>query len=365
MAIHKYTEDGKQLYRVHVKIRNIFGKQMNRVRKGISSETRAKRLEIELKVELLKLRDSPNLFFWTDWVDECIRRMKLEFRNSTIIGYEKNLAKWVHPHLKHLRIDHIKKRDIHNVIFEHITGVSDETKRTVLKQVKRILAMAVEEGLIVSNPAVGLKVKVAEKLQVCLNNEEINVLLEKAYLSNHPWYEVWVVALMSGLRSGELYALLWTDVDFTNKFISINKSWTNKNGLGPTKSSHNRNVPISASLFSFLKELKIKSVTPYVLPRSKDWDQGAQAKVLREFCRLIGITEVKFHDLRASFITQMLIKDVSLAKVMKIVGHASIKTTMKYLRLIAKDVEGATDALTIELPSIELKEGKVFHLFKN
>ncbi len=167
---------------------------------------------------------------------------------------------------------------------------------------------------------------------------------------------------MTGMRSGELQALLWSDVDFENNYISVNKSWSSKNGLGPTKNSLTRSVPISTSLKKLLMEMKLKNNGSFVLPRLNSWKQGDQAKIIREFCRELGITEIGFHDLRATFITQLLIKDVPLAKVMKIVGHSNIKTTMKYLRMIAKDVEGATEALGIELPEY-IGENNVVSIF--
>jgi len=91
---------------------------------------------------------------------------------------------------------------------------------------------------------------------------------------------------------------------------------------------------------------------------------GEQAKILREFCGEIGITSIKFHDLRATFITQMLIRGVSLAKVMKIVGHSTIKTTMRYLRLVAQDTQGATESLGIALPR-DFEQENVVNLFQH
>ena len=154
------------------------------------------------------------------------------------------------------------------------------------------------------------------------------------------------------MRSGELYALLWSDVNFENGFISVNKSWSSKNGVGPTKSSMTREVPISEELEKFLKELKLKTQGPHVLPRNRDWDFGHQAKILRTFCKQLGITEISFHDLRATFITQLLLRDVPLAKVIACSGATPrIQTTQGYLRLVAKDVKGATDTLGIKLPN--------------
>ncbi|MCM0606939.1 MAG: tyrosine-type recombinase/integrase [Xanthomonadaceae bacterium] len=40
-----------------------------------------------------------------------------------------------------------------------------------------------------------------------------------------PWYPIWALALMTGMRSGELYALSWKDIDWENNLITINKAW--------------------------------------------------------------------------------------------------------------------------------------------
>lgn len=75
---------------------------------------------------------------------------------------------------------------------------------------------------------------------------------------------------------------------------------------------------------------------------------------------LPGITSVKFHDLRATFITQLLKQGVALARVMAIVGHSELKTTQGYLRLCGQDLAGATEELGIKLPSLE--RGQVLRL---
>ncbi len=157
------------------------------------------------------------------------------------------------------------------------------------------------------------------------------------------------------MRSGELYALEWSDVDFDAGRIVVSRSWRSKNGTGPTKSAKNRIVPISSELHRFLHELKAKyQHCNHVLPRLSEWENGEQAQVLKDFCQAISITLVKFHDLRATFITQMLLKGVSLAQVMAIVGHAELKTTTVYLRVTGADLDGATNRLNLSLPQDEL-----------
>lgn len=351
MGIIKYVEDGKSFYEVRVKVRDPMGKQLSRRRRGISSEPKAKRLELELKMELLKAKDDRTTPFWEEWVDTCLERVKREYKPSTVMNYRSFLGKWVTPHLKGKAIDKIKQSDIHDILFVRCKSMSDSSRRDLLKYIRRVFGMAIEETLLVHNPAVGIKIKVVEKKLECLNNTELSLLLYEAYNKMHPFYNIWTLALLTGMRSGELHALLWTDIDFENRFISVNKSWSYKNGVGPTKNSKNREVPMSDELIKFLKELKLRTRGPHVLTRNKDWDNGMQAEVLRKFCEEIGITSIRFHDLRSTFITQLLLNDVPLVKVMYIVGHARMQTTQRYLRKVAKEVQGATEALNITLPT--------------
>ena len=212
---------------------------------------------------------------------------------------------------------------------------------------------AVEEGHLDRNPCLGINIKVPELDQKVLTASEVAIFLKEARISNHRFYPIWTMALMTGMRSGELYALRWTDVDLYARKISVTRQWTSKNGFGPTKTRLNRVVPISEELVKFLKELKLqRGNDEYVLPHANGWHKGEQARITREFCHAVGVTEVKFHDLRATFITNLLSRGESLARVMSIVGHNDLKTTNGYLRKAGVDVQGATDKLGYSVPEI-------------
>jgi len=214
---------------------------------------------------------------------------------------------------------------------------------------------AVHEGFLNMNPCAGLFVKVAPIEQKVLNKNEVEILLREGKDSNHPFYPVWVFSLETGMRSGEMFCLLWTDIDFESCLIFVDKSWNNKNGVKSTKSGKSRVIPISDDLLLFLKELKLQSTpdSAYVLPRLTEWARGEQARVLKAFCKSSGITLVRFHDLRATFITNLLAQGVSLARVMAVVGHTQIDTTNIYLRKAGIDLKGVTNELGYSIPSYQ------------
>lgn len=353
MAIKKIVENGKSKYEVIVKVRDKSGRQVMRRKRWFANEREARKAEFDL---LFELQGQKSKVTWTSWVEHVLERYRIEYRNSTYLNYKHIVEKWFIPPWSKMFLDEIKPSDVHKVIFQDAEQTASYTKRGLLKIAKRIFNVAIEEGILVRNPAVGIKVRCADANQAVLNRNEIEILLRRARQDEHRFFPHWTLALLTGMRSGELYSLRWTDIDFVTGKINITKAWTKKNGEGATKTAKSRIYPISNESRKFLEELKLKysKDSEYVLPRLWEWDQGDQAKVLKSYCEEIGITVIKFHDLRATFITQMLNNGVPLSKVMAIVGHSSLKTTQGYLRLSGKDVEGATEDLNIEIPGAQV-----------
>ncbi len=364
MAIKTYIENGKKFYEIYVNGFDSRGIRVQRRKKGLDTLRKAEMAEFELKRELAKLKEEAVPFRWSEWLSECLKRMKLVHRPSTVINYTAQMGKWIDPHWNNLDLHKITKQKVYDTIFTDVDSkISPWTRKTILKMVRRIFEMAVEDGIIDRNPCAGIRVNVPEVDQKVLTKTEVEIFLQEAKQTNHRFYPVWAMALMTGMRSGELFALKWTDIDFEGRTISVSRQWTNKNGFGPTKTQRSRVVPISNALLKFLKELKIKSgnQSEFVLPQMPEWENGEQARITREFCAAIGITPVKFHDLRATFITNLLARGESLARVMAIVGHSQIKTTNGYLRKAGVDVQGATEKLGYDLPD-EVVGAKVLSL---
>lgn len=181
-----------------------------------------------------------------------------------------------------------------------------------------------------------------------LNFKEIQKLLAMAKELEHPWYPVWFTALNTGMRSGELYALEWADIDFEGKLITVSKNYSSRGKIiKSTKSGYWRKIPMNAELEELLLDLKSKRNPDQkeVLPRLTRWKRGEGAKFLREFCEDIGITSVNFHALRACFATHMLNAGVASPVVKKICGWTEEKVMTRYIRLAGIDVAGATATL--------------------
>lgn len=353
MSIKAYEENGKKLYQVYINGFDSAGRRIQKRKQKIETLKKAQDTEFELKRELAKLREQAVPYRWEEWLKVCLQRMKGSFQPSTIVNYETTLNKWITPLWQGRDIHTIKREDVYRAVFEDVDSrLKPNSRKCILKFTKRLFQIALEEGFVERNPCLGIRIRVPEVEQKVLTTAEANILLQEAKRHDHIFYDVWAMALMTGMRSGELYALKWTDIDFDARIISLTRQWTSKNGFGPTKTRKARVVPISDSLLQFLKELKLKKgEAEFVLPRISDWEHGEQAKVLQGFCEAIGITPVKFHDLRATFITNLLAQGESLARVMSIVGHSELRTTNGYLRRAGVDVKGGTDKLGYQIPT--------------
>lgn len=216
--------------------------------------------------------------------------MKLVYRPSTLYNYDKCVNRWINKHWKSRELSSITKMDVHEMVFEKMRPeeCTMHTRKYVLKIIKRIFQMAMDDGHLAKNPAQGMMIRVPETEKKVLTNQEVEIFLNEAKVTNHRFYPVWVMALFTGCRSGELFALKWTDMDFESRTISVSKSWSSKNGFTCTKNQKTRIVPVSDELLLFLKERKLECGTEeYLLPRLSEWERGCAARVTKAFCKTL------------------------------------------------------------------------------
>jgi integrase len=225
----------------------------------------------------------------------------------------------------------IKKVYEYGMIFDHIRGIKQ-------------------------SPTASVSIKSRRRMRTeILREDEIKKLLSYAKKYEPVWYYIWAIAIYTGCRNGELYALKWSDIDFEDRMITVQRSFNKKIGEKSTKTGEWRHVSICDPLWELIQELKpihdhdvqrgMSKNPGYVLPRPGLWQNGEQAKKLRLFCEEIGITPICFHTLRACFATELLKRGVDVPSVMRVGGWKSIKTMMHYIRLSGVQDKGITDSL--------------------
>jgi integrase len=218
---------------------------------------------------------------------------------------------------------------------------TDATVNRELSTLRHMLNKAVEWGMLETSPfAKGSRLVLKEnnhRLRF-LNESEIEALLKACddLKTGTPHLRPIVeVALLTGMRRGELLSLKWEQI--RNGFLYLTE----------TKSGKARQIPINNRLAEVLKEVRrgnqLKS--PYVFcgPDGKRF-----LEVKRSFasaCRRAGIEAFRFHDLRHTFASQLVMRGASLKAVQELLGHASLAMTMRYAHLSHEHLKDSVNLL--------------------
>lgn len=379
MAIQPYEIDGKTFYKIRVvrksKAKGVsIDKSVDAIATLADAEKEEKKLIAKCERELI-LADARGSTFG-ELLDTWEVEAKKEDKEIFIQEVEKQTV-YDYVFLIRRYCDHWMKLEATEIDRATAWMTLDQVNREVsITRRKRLNSAinAVYRWAMVSGRIEGLKEvptygyrstkKEEEKMPEILNLQQIRTFLKVAEESGHKWYPIWALALFTGMRSGELYALKWDAVDLENKLVYVHLNWTNRERYGPTKGAYWRTVPIeSTQVLSLLAELKTKGGNgDFVFPRYDSWRKGAQATILREFCIGHGLPSIKFHTLRACFATQLIRMAIAPGKVMSIGGWKDLKTMQRYIRMAGIEVKGATEGLML-LPDRQVM-GKVVELFR-
>jgi len=133
-------------------------------------------------------------------------------------------------------------------------------------------------------------------------------------------------ALHTGMRKNEILSLKWDNVDLNKKLITLEH--TN------TKSKKIRRIPVNSILRKILLEQKLKvGSSNYVFLSTKGSPYKRHDSLKQAYkgaCRRARIKGLRFHDLRHTAATRMIESGASIVAVSRILGHADLKTTMRY-----------------------------------
>lgn len=319
--------------------------------KGLKSLAEARRTEADLIIKINKSFEAPppGTTVYAKLLDRFEHSLiERDLSKNTIDNYMTCLR--LHTKMWNSRpIDTISTDEIRQLIKVKLADRKPSQQKNILKYIRGVFTFAVESGLAIRNPAPKIKFRIGDKIKKVLSQQQAKILLEKALEYDHDWYPIWVVAIYTGMRTGELHNLSWDKIDFENNSILVSSIWNKKDGVVDlTKSDADRVVEMAPPVRSLLQELKLKSEgSIFVLPRLQDWDTGRQAEILRMFLASIGLPRIRFHDLRASWATMLLSRGVEPAKVMKLGGWKDLKTMMLYLRKAGIDTRGTLSDFSI------------------
>lgn len=361
MAISEWTgPKGEKGFSVYVNLRS---RPMPHIRfqkrvTGLKTMAEAHRTEKALVKELtMKVAQGEGHGFtwrmvvdkWATFVDSPYF-MDRKYNPATVSDYVSMMHTWTKDWLDKPAAE-ICRGDGREVLDRVLArGRTKAFQKRLKNTINMIFNWGIESKIIrgvTHSPVFGLKIVLKEdKKPEILKLEETRRLLIEARERRNSWYPIWAMALLTGMRNGELYALKWSDVDLEKGLITVQRSFNKRTGeYKSTKAGYWRSVPISQELHEVLRNLK--SGEEFVLPKPIHWRQGQQAKILKDFCKEIGLPSIKFHTLRACFATNLISQGVEPIKVMKVCGWLDLKTMSHYIRLSGIDELGIIDRIKI------------------
>lgn len=135
-----------------------------------------------------------------------------------------------------------------------------------------------------------------------------------------------ITALYTGMRKGEIINLKWENIDLKHNIITI------KNNVSKNKKT--RRIPISSAIRRvFLKQRLQNGRADFVFISSNGNPYKRHDSLKKPFqvaCQKANIEELRFHDLRHTAATRMVEAKAGIVAVSRILGHSSLKMTMRY-----------------------------------
>jgi len=244
----------------------------------------------------------------------------------------------------HALISHLKKLNLGNVRVNFC-----------IRHFKQVLNDAVKWEYLIKNPLYNLeKLKEDPRSETYWLKNEISQFLTAN--QDHEFYELFLVALNTGLRRSELMGLQWNKVDFQNEQIEIS-SIRDRYGLkNTTKTGKIRYVPANKTTLEALLQLRKENRSmDYVFVHRNGKLPDITHITARIFFKAIenaSVKKIRFHDLRTSFAANFCMSGGDIYTLSKILGHSSIEmTSKKYAHLHQSYMKKAVEIIEFKADS--------------
>lgn len=244
-------------------------------------------------------------------------------------------------------------------------GLSAKTVSDIISLIRTILRFAIQKGMKVSCDARSIHVKRQTRKMRVLSRSEQEKLCQYLYSNLDSCNMGILLCLFTGLRVGEICALRWEDISFSERTIHVHQTlqriqdWTNSGSktkiivTTPKSACSIRTIPIPDALIELLL-LHKSSPSGYFLTNSEQ--KHLEPRIMQNhFKKALQKSEVdpaNYHSLRHTFATRCIELGFDVKSLSEILGHASVNITMnKYvhpsIELKKKNMQRLSSLLTV------------------
>ncbi len=259
----------------------------------------------------------------------------LALKPSSANYYNFQLDRHIIPALGSHRLCDVTRPVIQQFLVERKRkGYSSSTIHGIRTTLAKVLQAAVEHGYLESNPARAIQIGEREPKQErpVLSPTELRTLI--THLAD-PCRTLVTVAVLTGMRIGEILALRWKRVDFQRRTVEVAETYSDGQFGSPKTRSSRRAIPMSLALQETLQTHRLASTrtgpdelvfcTAAGTPLSP---KNLYNRVLAPTCDRIGLRRVSWHSFRHSSATLLGEVGESLKTVQAILGHSDLETTL-------------------------------------
>lgn len=251
----------------------------------------------------------------------------------TVLNYSRSINV-LKNRIGEMDIEDITKNTIQELFVDFYNiGLSENTIINYSKPIRQALEYAVDKGYIEESPYKDIVMPKTEREEINpFTEEEVKKLLS----ADMPiWFSDAVqIAFRTGMRKGEIFALMKQDIDLKNAFLTIRYTQSKtKEGYilkKPKTKASRRRISLDKTTLDILYRRYLKDNTDFIFTYSNGEmliPTGINAMLDRK-CKAAGIQKHRFHDLRHGHATYLLKNNVHPKIVQERLGHSSIKITL-------------------------------------
>jgi integrase len=347
MPIYEYEKSGKAHYYYAFEVKDESGKRKTIKKRGFKGKTEARNAEREARVAWEKgnyIDPSKMLYseYITNWLENK-QDISLETRQTN----EGHLKNHIIPELGHVPLQKINVLHIESFIKAlNQKELAEGTVKKIFNLVQTSFKSAETKELILKNPFnlldKGSKPKITKKNFDYWTTDEVKQFFK---VLDHRQKILFILAIYTGMRRGEILGLRWKDVDLKNNQLRITQTLKPKRRIkdGGKNQNANRSITVSSFVISELKkhralivQEKLKADKYFdhdLVVCQEDGQPLSTGNFTRFWDRIIKKTEmrrIKFHELRHTCASLLLSTGVHPKVVQELLGHSSIKITLDY-----------------------------------